>query len=119
MRGQVIPNDNIAGPQSRAQHLFDKDLKDIGIRGGVHAEAGAHPVQGPGADQCRHLPVPEWNGPGHALTLRRTSIATRHRVRHAAFIDEHQTRWIECFHLGTPRRPLFLIGYCVAFGGVE
>jgi hypothetical protein len=99
--------------------LLHKDLKDLGISRCIDTEAGTEAIEGQRPDQRGHLPVTERHGPGHPPAFRSTAVAARHRTGHPAFIDKDQAVRIECFYLGAPGGPLFLIGYRVVFGCVE
>lgn len=90
--GEIIHDDDVAGPQRRDQDLFDVGEKARLVDRPVEDAGRGEAVQAQGGEDRMRLPVPERRAIDEARAPRTPSVEPQEIGRHAAFIEKHVAR---------------------------
>jgi len=117
--GQVVHDDDVAGPQFRDQHLGDIGFESVAVDRPVKNEGRDEAAQRQSADEGRRLPVSMRHAHPKSLAASAAPVAARHVGRGPGLVDEDQPVGIEVELI---LEPLFAsdqdVG-AVLFGGVR
>ena len=106
MAGEVVEDDDVAGPERRDEELLDPGLEALAVDRAVEDAGRAEPVRSQPGEEGHGAPVAAGREPLEALALLRPAAQRRHVGLDPGLIDEHQAIRLQPALERLPSRPL-------------
>ncbi len=117
--GEVVHDDNVAGPEAWHKDLLDIGEEGFGVHRAVEHQRGGHARGTKAADKSGGFPVTPRRFINQSLANRTSPVAPQHIGAGSGFVDEYEPRRIKKRLLSLPRCPRCGHVRPVLLGGVQ